>query len=207
MTARELDPAALELAALYALSALAPDELAAVERDWREVPEFWAEVRSLRAAAAGLAAVGPRARPRRDLWLEIRARLEGACAPRDPAAVQVWRRWRATGAPSQVVVGAAGDFEPTDIPGIRVRRLFVDEPAGRVTMLVRMDPGTAYPAHRHAGQEECYVLEGDLEIGSEVELHAGDYQCMAAGSFHPVQATRAGCLLFLTSSVHDELVV
>src|SRR4029077_15255305 len=104
------------------------------------------------------------------------------------------------------LAAAATPFEPTSIEGIDVRRLFVDEGADRVTMLIRMAPGTAYPAHRHGGVEECFVLEGDLEIGEEFEMNAGDYQRMDGGSAHPLQSTRGGCLLLLSSSRHDELL-
>lgn len=201
----------LELAALYALSALPAPELEAIEREQRDRPAFWSEVRSLRDAAAGLAESGPRARPRRDLWPEIRARL----APRSAApgaggrnlAVQVWKNWRADAHGDALTLAAqAGAFEATDLPGIHVRRLFVDEAADRITMLVRMEPGAAYPAHRHGGAEECYVLAGELEIVGREELAAGDYQRMEMGSLHPIQRTRGGCLLLITSSRHDELV-
>lgn len=231
-----LDTDALELAALYALSALSSPEMEAVERDYQGHAAFWSEVRSLRDAAAGLAEAGPRARPRRDLWPEIRARVApgsaarstdvGLSAQREPA--QVWKQWRAGATRAPSVVSAAGDeaFEATGFPGVRVRRLAVDQDAERVTMLVRMDPGTAYPAHRHGGVEECYVVAGDLWIGDDVgasaaganaagasaagmpavEMHAGDYQRMEKGSRHPVQSTRGGCLLLVTSSRHDELL-
>ncbi len=217
MNDRALDQAALELAALYALSALASGEMEEVERDWRAQPEFWAEVRSLRDAAAGLAASGPRRKPRRDLWPEIRARVAstGQAQPAgEPAGplnlrkhVQLWKHWR--GAPasdSRILAAQDGPFEPTDIEGIAVRRLFVDEEGDRVTMLVRMAPGTAYPAHRHGGAEECYVLSGDLSIGDETTLRTGDYQRMDTDSVHAVQATRGGCLLLIASSRHDVLL-
>jgi quercetin dioxygenase-like cupin family protein len=201
-----LDQTALEQAALYALSALTAEEMAAVERDRRAQAEFWAEVRSLRDAAAGLAEVGPRVKPTRDLWPAIRARI--GHAPEAPAHVppQLWKHWPGSARSSPVVPAREGPFEPTDIAGISVRRLFVDEAAERVTMLVRMQAGSAYPAHRHAGVEECYVLEGDLSIGDETEMEAGDYQRMDTGSLHPIQSTRRGCLLLVTSSRHDELV-
>jgi quercetin dioxygenase-like cupin family protein len=217
-----LDQDALELAALYALSALSPAETEAVERDQRARAAFWAEVRSLRDAAAGLAEAGPRTRPRRDLWPEIRARLAPPPAAEAPAAarpvqvwkavqvrkaVQVWKAWRAEDSAHTLVPGSkAADFEPTGFPGVHVRRLAVDEDADRVTMLIRMEPGTSYPAHVHGGAEECFVLEGDLEIGAELEMRAGDFQRMERGSRHPVQSTRGGCLLLLTSSRHDELL-
>lgn len=200
-----LDQEALELAALFALSALGSGESEEVARVYRDHPAFWREVRSLRDAAAGLAEAGPRAKPRRDLWPAIRARV----APARTAAVppQVWKRWRSTDTNEAAMVPAGeGTFEPTDIPGITVRRLAVDEEADRVTMLVRMEPGTAYPAHRHGGAEECYVLEGDLRVGDALTMHGGDYQRMDAGSAHPVQSTERGCLLLVMSSRHDELV-
>lgn len=202
-----LDQDALELAALYALSALSGPEMEAVERDHRGHAAFWAEVRSLRDAAAGLAETGPRAKPKRDLWPAIRARVSAPpeSASRAQPLKQPWKRWQADPAVASCVVnGDDGAFEPTDIEGIRVRRLFVDEPADRVTMLVRMDAGTSYPGHRHGGVEECFVLQGDLCVGAATELHAGDYQRMDKDSDHAVQSTRAGCLLLITSSRHDE---
>jgi quercetin dioxygenase-like cupin family protein len=183
-----------------------------VERDWRSRPDFWAEVRSLRDAAAGLAASGPRQKPRRDLWPEIHARVtSGEKAPQPAGETagnsQLWKRWPAGPvAESWVLAAQDGSFEATDIEGIAVRRLFVDEEGDRVTMLVRMAPGTVYPAHRHGGAEECYVLAGDLAIGDELALRSGDYQRMDAGSVHAVQATRGGCLLLIASSRHDELL-
>jgi hypothetical protein len=211
-----LDEAALELAALYALAVLSGDEMESVERERRDQPAFWAEVRSLRDAAAGLAAAGPRAKPKRDLWPEIRARVEAPAAPQAPRAessrTQVWKRWRAqrgareSSQRSWIQAAQEGEFEPTDIAGIDVRCLFVDEDADRVTMLVRMAPGTAYPAHRHGGAEECFVLAGDLTIGSATRLAAGDYQRMDTGSEHAPQSTQGGCLLLITSSRRDELL-
>lgn len=209
MSERPLTEAELELAALYALSALSGAEMEALEREQRDHAAFWREVRSLRDAAAGLAESGPRARPRRDLWPAIRARLgpRGADESVATARTQVWKSWRAERpADAWTLAAREGDFEPTDLPGIRVRRLFVDEQADRITMLVRMEAGAAYPPHRHGGAEECYVLEGDLEIVGQQELRSGDYQRMETGSLHPVQRTRGGCLLLITSSRHDELV-
>jgi anti-sigma factor ChrR (cupin superfamily) len=72
-------------------------------------------------------------------------------------------------------------------------------------MLVRMPAGASYPRHRHAGAEQCYVLEGDLRFGGRV-FRAGDYQCADADSIHDVQYTEAGCLLLIVSSLHDEIV-
>ena len=98
-----------------------------------------------------------------------------------------------------------GDWQPTKVDGIDSRTLFLDEANDRATMLFRMAPGTAYPAHRHAGDEECFVLEGHLQVG-EVIMQKGDYQFSASGSVHPPQCTDAGCLLLISTSLHDEVL-
>lgn len=203
------DDERLELAALYALGALDEDERRAVERQRAGDAAFWAEVHALAPSVEQVAREADTpVTPGRDLFGEIRRRLHPASG--NGAATegrsQVWKRWAAESGAETVRRADEEAFEPTDVPGIRVRRLFVDVAADRVTMLVRMAAGTAYPAHRHGGPEECFVLEGDLAVGADVELHSGDYQRMDAGSRHPVQSTRGGCLLLITGSRHDELL-
>jgi anti-sigma factor ChrR (cupin superfamily) len=72
-------------------------------------------------------------------------------------------------------------------------------------MLIRMQPGSSYPAHRHGGPEQCLVLEGDVEVNG-MTFHAGDYQCMLHGSVHNITRTTNGCVLLIVSSQHDELL-
>ena len=199
-----LDRQELELAALYALAALPPAEMDAVERDYRERTNFWLEVRSLKDAAGELAESGPRARPRRDLWPAIHERVRAA--PSAGSSAQVWKSWTSASASDWLVRADAAAFEPTGFDGIAVRPLFVDDAHDRVTMLIKMAPGTSYPSHRHGGPEECFVLEGDLSIGDAVEMHAGDFQRMGQDSVHEVQSTRGGCLLLVTSSKRDQLL-
>jgi quercetin dioxygenase-like cupin family protein len=146
----------------------------------------------LLAAAAGAARSGPgRGAPGRD-------------------DKQVWRRWKGdAGARARgglhIIRAAEGDWERTAVPGVSVKPLSVDPDRRYVTMLVRMEPGSSYPIHRHAGAEECLVLQGDLEVGGET-LHAGDYQHADEGSRHAVQSTEKGCLLLIVSSQEDELL-
>jgi putative transcriptional regulator len=125
---------------------------------------------------------------------------------RSGAAVQAWKQWRPDSPDDNVIVrGGVSEWQPTAVEGVSVRRLFVDAAADRITMLVKMDAGTSYPAHRHGGVEECFVLEGDL-YGPDFEMKAGDYQRLAGGSTHGVQGTRTGCLLFIVSSMNDDLL-
>ena len=127
------------------------------------------------------------------------------------ASPQIWKTWRAapnhTMSESGFIMHRAdeGEWEDTGINGIKVKRLFVDPAHDYVTMLVRMPAGASYPRHRHGAAEQCYVIEGDLHVGDSI-LGAGDYQCADADSIHGVQYTEGGCLLFIVSSQHDELL-
>lgn len=124
-----------------------------------------------------------------------------------------WRGWHRDPARpfdeglAAVAAAKATGWEPTAHAGVAVRPLHLDQPRRRVTMLVRMDPGSSYPAHRHAAAEKCFVLEGDLRVGDRLHMHSGDYQVAQAGSLRPIQRTDDGCLLLITSSQDDELVL
>jgi anti-sigma factor ChrR (cupin superfamily) len=120
---------------------------------------------------------------------------------------QVWKHWRnqPDAGAMTLLRGADAVWEPTGFAGVEVRRLNVDPAADRVTMLVRMAPGTAYPGHRHGGPEECLVLHGDLLVDG-IRMQSGDYQRAAAGTDHGIQSTAAGCVLLIVSSQHDELL-
>ena len=129
--------------------------------------------------------------------------LEKGGAPGDEA--QRWKRWPAAAGHTFLLRSDEGTWEATDIDGMEVRRLSVDEPNGRVTMMIRMAAGTRYPRHRHGGAEECYVLSGDLRRDDQV-MRAGDYEWCPTESEHGEQWTEEGCLLLVTSSRDDELL-
>ena len=97
-----------------------------------------------------------------------------------------------------------GDWQETGA-GVAVKRLSYDAERRIATMLIRMAPGAAYPPHRHALAEECYVVAGDLHNGDLV-LPAGDFPRAEAESVHVTQVTESGCLLVITSSREDELI-
>lgn len=124
---------------------------------------------------------------------------------------QIWKTWpdqspQVSSLAALLTVQANdGVWEEIGINGITAKRLFVDKKNDSVTMLVRMPPGASYPRHHHGGVEQCYVLEGDIRVGDQV-FRSGDYQCAAADSIHGVQSTENGCLLFIISSLHDEIV-
>lgn len=181
-----------------------------------------AEVESLARTARDLTLLAPERAPPGELWKRVLERVRKADArtlsdradelpAQDRAAesTQIWKTWTSDAGgntPAFTFLAAdAGHFEPTAVAGIEARKLFVDHENDRVTMLVRMQPGTAYPEHVHADVEECFVLSGDLSVG-ELRMSVGDYQRAEIGSKHAVQSTENGCMLLLVSSLHDELV-
>lgn len=213
----------LEMASLYVLGSLAPAEARKFERHIRGegepacVPCARTE-RELRECVAlvalGTAAGAPppppalRDRLLRQVGGKVSAPARRPGAP-DKSSIQVWKNWKQaeTEVEGSLEIRRRDDGGWQDIgrPGVRVRPLHVDAERRYVTMLVRMEPGTSYPSHAHAGKEECYVLEGDLEVAGET-LHAGDYQVAPGGSLHGLQSTSNGCLLLIVSSQDDELL-
>jgi anti-sigma factor ChrR (cupin superfamily) len=87
-------------------------------------------------------------------------------------------------------------FSPA--PGQSIRMLAIDRAQRRFTALVRLEAGAHYPAHHHAGTEECYVLEGDLRCGNAV-LRAGDFQRAASNSWHEEQWSEQGCVCLIVA--------
>ncbi len=203
-----------ELAALYASGAMPPEQATEFEAHLDEGCATCAEaVRSyegvVEALFAGLKPVEPSSAVRQQLMKKLDSRPAARAAAHDDHVphTHVWRDWSGDGDEENVIVRAAakdqGGWEETGVPGVRVRRLFVDRERNQMTALIRMAPGTAWPGHEHDGAEECLVLEGDLKAGDEI-FYAGDYQRMARGSHHGVQSTTNGCLLLIVSSLTDK---
>jgi len=90
-------------------------------------------------------------------------------------------------------------------PGISCRLLATDAESKRVSMMVRLDPGTDYPPHRHAGREELYLLHGELMI-DEKKVCPGDYVHAEPESVdHRVWSER-GCTCVLMTSTQDVIL-
>jgi len=92
----------------------------------------------------------------------------------------------------------------TGLPGIRARVLAVDKARSLVTLVIRAEPGAAYPPHRHHGPEECYVISGSVVIDGRV-LHAGDFHHADEDSDHGEITTTEGAEVLLVGAVDDYL--
>jgi quercetin dioxygenase-like cupin family protein len=106
-------------------------------------------------------------------------------------------------APSNhTITSADGEWVKTAVPGMRVKVLAIDRTRDRVTMLLKADPGTRYPAHRHSGTEECYVISGSLVVEGRV-LRAGDFHHAESDSDHSEAWTDEGVEVLLVTSAGD----
>ena len=89
-------------------------------------------------------------------------------------------------------------------PGIECKLLATDTERHRVSMLVRLAPGSNYPAHTHAGVEELHLLDGELWI-DERKLFPGDYNYGAPGAGDERVWSETGCTCVLITSTKDTL--
>jgi anti-sigma factor ChrR (cupin superfamily) len=87
-------------------------------------------------------------------------------------------------------------------PGIACKLLATDTEKSRVSMLVRLAPGTDYPPHRHAGIEELHMLHGELIVDDKT-FYPGDYRRAQAGSVDHRVWSETGCTCVLITSLHD----
>jgi quercetin dioxygenase-like cupin family protein len=89
-------------------------------------------------------------------------------------------------------------------PGISCKLLSTDVANERVSMLVRLAPGTAYPPHIHAGVEELHLLDGELWIDDR-KLYPGDYNRGEPGTSDSRVWSETGCTCVLVTSFRDIL--
>jgi len=89
-------------------------------------------------------------------------------------------------------------------PGTFCKLLATDLEQDRVSMLVHLAPGVAYPPHTHAAVEELYLLHGELRIDDRM-LYPGGYNRGEPGESDQVVWSRTGCTCVLLTSTRDRL--
>ena len=89
-------------------------------------------------------------------------------------------------------------------PGIKCKLLATDTGRNRVSMLVRLAPHIAYPAHRHADTEELHLLDGELWVDGR-KLSPGAYNYASPGSVDFRVYSETGCTCVLITSPNDIL--
>jgi anti-sigma factor ChrR (cupin superfamily) len=164
-----------DLAGDFVLGALEADELVAVERRMRDEPDFRRAV---------------------DAWSRRLAPLLEQVSPKTPP-VSAWSaiERRVGGGPWVVRRRSEGVW--LDIaPGVQLKMLRVDPPTGERTALLRMEPGASCPEHDHPEVEECFLLEGEVNIDGH-DYRPGDYVVAQAGTRHDTIVSVPGALLLL----------
>lgn len=194
-------------AAAYALGALAPVAAQTFEEHLRGgCATCAAEVREFARVAAQLAWSAPEIAPPERVRTQLLARIAASAAPPETISDAGAKLSPTTDAAEFFIVRAdEGEWMETADAGVFVKLLFVDKERDLVTTLVRMQPGSCVPAHRHLGIEQCLVVEGDLKSAGHV-LRAGDYNRAATGSVHQDLTTERGALLLIVAPESYELI-
>ena len=98
------------------------------------------------------------------------------------------------------------DWRETRHDGVALKVLRRDEATGDATVLIRMRPGSSYPAHRHVGLEEVFVLQGGYRDAAG-EHRAGDYVLNRAGSAHrPAALEGEDCVMLAVAHSGIEIL-
>ena len=91
-------------------------------------------------------------------------------------------------------------FRPTRYPGVSIHFYHRDEATRNAAVMIRMEPGCSYPAHRHRGVEELLVLQGGYR-DERGEHRVGEYVRYEDGTVHHPVALEGGeaCVFFAVS--------
>ncbi|HEX2139957.1 MAG TPA: cupin domain-containing protein [Woeseiaceae bacterium] len=180
----------MELLFAHALRALPPDEAAAMDSHIDGCADCQQELQTLRPIIESFVSWPTDVlRPSAALWGRLSERIAAEtgeepepCSP--PASLEP--EWEEVA------------------PGITCKLLSTDAQQDRVSMLVRLAPGVAYPPHRHAGIEELHLLDGELYI-EDRKLLPGDYNLGEAGASDKFVYSETGCTCVLITSTRDVL--
>jgi quercetin dioxygenase-like cupin family protein len=180
-----------ELVCLYVLQALPPPDVASAAAQIDACADCRHEAEALRPVLQAFAAwPADVLRPPTPLWDRLARRLaldadHASVAPAPPRSRDP--DWREVA------------------PGISCKLLATDRARQRVSMLVRLAPGTDYPPHRHAGVEELHMLDGELIVDGQT-FHPGDYRRAEPGALDHRVWSETGCTCVLVTSFHDVLL-
>ena len=87
-------------------------------------------------------------------------------------------------------------------PGVHWKVLYRD--GDRQTVLVRYDPGAVVPRHRHLGDEQIFVIEGEVEVDTGV-CRTGHFARRPPGCVHTVRSPRGALVLAVMTGTTEPL--
>jgi anti-sigma factor ChrR (cupin superfamily) len=181
----------VDLVYLFALQAIPPGDMDSVAAQIASCDDCRKEIETLRPIVGSFVGWSTDLlRPAVSLWDRLAKRIasEKATEPFLPPveAVAVKPEWEEAA------------------PGIHVKILAKNSENDTVSMLVRLDPGTNYPGHKHAGIEELHLLHGILKVDGRT-LYPGDFIHAEAGTVDHRVWSETGCTCFLMTSTKDVL--
>jgi anti-sigma factor ChrR (cupin superfamily) len=100
---------------------------------------------------------------------------------------------RGSAPPSQVFMVSELPWVETR-PGVRQKRIWEDEAAGRRALLARFEPGATLPPHRHVGDELIFIVEGANADESGV-VATGNMNYRPNGCVHTVTTQNGATVL------------
>ncbi|MCA1992350.1 MAG: cupin domain-containing protein [Coleofasciculus sp. S288] len=192
-----------ELAALYALDVLDEPNRCSVEDAIANFPEFETELAEFQAAVAALAYSAPPVPMADNLKERLFQRIGNITSEQDSTTESSSPLLMSV--PALKERAADVSWEPYSIPGVAIGNLYVDAEKREIACFVRATGSVRFPNHRHAGSEEIVVLEGDLVIDG-TSYGSGEYIHSIPGSVHQPE-TYSGCLIFLRTSLDDEIII
>lgn len=196
------------MAALYALGSLTQHEARAFEHLLAENNNGLAdELAAYESVVAQLALAADECAPEPLVRKNLLARIRNTAQTPQPAIGEdVHLPFVAARNLSQMFSLRAdeGDWQNIGI-GLTTKTLFVDQTSGLATSLVKMAPGAALPPHRHKGNEQFFVLEGDCHLHGTL-LGPGDFHRAAAGSVHESTYTVGGTTFLLIAPADYEIL-
>jgi hypothetical protein len=190
-----------ELAPMYALDCLSPQERAWVEQQMLDCPDLADDMAQQQMAVAALT-----------YGTELPAQIE----QRIPALKnQLFDRLQLDRPETPIETPMSGfvpffsvrsnqlNWVKTPIPKVKIALLHSDEATREKVGLLRAEADMIYPRHRHGGTEEIYMLSGDLTLEG-ITYYSGDYIRSAPGSNHGEAYSQGGCMFFFRSSLDDD---
>ncbi len=91
------------------------------------------------------------------------------------------------------------DWQPFG-DGVQIKVLH--EADGVMSYLLRLQAGASLPAHRHPVDEECVVLEGEVQIGS-LRLGAGGFHLGRRNVLHDRLRSDGGAVIYLRGAIPE----
>jgi anti-sigma factor ChrR (cupin superfamily) len=85
------------------------------------------------------------------------------------------------------------EWKPSQFEGIEIRVLYENKDAGEMTCLLRWQPGTTLPFHKHPEIEQSYVLSGSFSDHDGI-CRAGEFVWRHPGSQHETHSAE-GCTI------------